>query len=1198
MSTASSSSKPSKGWQPPTLEEMQAMLPQYLFESLLGRGGMGAVYKARQVTLNRAVAIKVLPGDLIDDLEANFAERFKNEARTMAKMNHPGIVKVFDFGETKTELLYIVMEFINGTDVSQMIRSQGKLPPEHALAITAHVCDALGYAHRNGVIHRDIKPANILMNQEGTVKVADFGLAKQSDAGRGLTKTNTAMGTPDFVAPEALAPGMVVDGRADLYAVGVMLYQMLTGEIPRGMWALPSEKVKCDPRYDQVILKAMQMDRDQRYQDGMEIRRDLDVILTMPFAQTGVQTLPAQQPPASKPAASAQPQKEARSSRPMPQAQPQRTLAKKKSNDAMIYGVAAVVIGVLVAIFMLSGGTKPANETTEAAQSDAGAKSVEATARPVNLIDIVDVKRDAMRGQWEKTPEGLLLRQSPGPQVLFFNHETPEEYDFEIEFTLRGGILEASQIIPLPGGDSVLWKMGYGMGDPTSFGFGPKVDGVAMDAPGRTEAKVMRPRLQPGKRHRSLVEVRKGSLRALIDGAEVLKWSGDQKRLGIDKDYASKNGRQLGIGGYDGQIVFHQAEVRVPGAPSTLAAAPAVAPAPPSSSMAAAPISALMSRGKSLAERQKTLAAPLEAGVIDALANVTFPTDADYEWKRTASGLQLKPLKNPGPYKSTVELPVPATQDYAIEAWFTNIASQDNDVGLCIPVGNQLRTTCWIWPRKGGWAGLGKVDGFDPQQPQIAKGCSTSFQLVPGELSFMRVEVLRQPGNVDIQFSLNGTLVAHYTGATDRLSLSTAWRVARERPNRPSIGGREVTFHRVTMQSLGSAAPTTMPAADGWQSVLTEALKKNPDITVMADGWLLAKKNLPAPSGRDIAMRARTRLGKSPYIWPLIVRDKPVRGLSHYGVRVTKDRIFLHLRDMIEGKYTSDDRELQAVSLPRRLGENDEFDLEIACQGERITVAFDGKILIDVRNTFCTGSRNLFAGELKKLEWSDLASKPVEASAPKAATTSTAPNGEAPKASASTDPYLAKLEAGFQNRYETDAQKPYLADVATLNQYYIDRGLARARTAANADGKKDEVIALDAEKTSVEKGSGVPAEDTADTPASLKALRATYRDSLAKLEAERAKKAAPLYDIYLKALDAYVIELTRSDKIKQAQEVQTLREKLMRQKQQAATSTPRLLLWLFPRLQRLRSFPCAKRLNTSSAPAGVALSRKMVRKSM
>jgi serine/threonine protein kinase/formylglycine-generating enzyme required for sulfatase activity len=285
-------------WQAPSVEEMQAMLPQYEILEILGRGGMGAVYKGRQKSLKRLVAIKILPPDAADD-EMRFVERFENEAQTMAAMNHPAIVSVYDFGETAEGLLYFIMEFVDGTDVHKMIQTSGKLGDDYALAITAHVCDALDYAHSRGVIHRDIKPANILIDQEGRVKVADFGLAKMHDPSMtsGLTRTNMAMGTPDYVAPEALSMGMVVDHRADLYAVGVMLYQMLTGEVPRGMFRMPSEKgIGTDPRFDEIICKAMESDRDHRYQTASEVRHALDVILTTPQPKndgTGVVPLEA-----------------------------------------------------------------------------------------------------------------------------------------------------------------------------------------------------------------------------------------------------------------------------------------------------------------------------------------------------------------------------------------------------------------------------------------------------------------------------------------------------------------------------------------------------------------------------------------------------------------------------------------------------------------------------------------------------------------------------------------------------------------------------------------------------------------------------------------------------------------------------------------------------------------------------------------
>ncbi|MCB1077692.1 MAG: serine/threonine protein kinase, partial [Verrucomicrobiae bacterium] len=184
---------------------MSLLLPAYDVEAMLGRGGMGAVYRAVQRSLKRTVAIKVLPPTADDELK--FAERFRHEAETLARLNHPGIVHIHDFGETTNGLLYLVMEFVDGTDVHQLIQANGRLSEDYALAVTAHVCDALAYAHSRGIVHRDIKPANVLIDQEGNVKVADFGLAKMVDPtfDSGLTMSNVALGTPDFVAPEVLS---------------------------------------------------------------------------------------------------------------------------------------------------------------------------------------------------------------------------------------------------------------------------------------------------------------------------------------------------------------------------------------------------------------------------------------------------------------------------------------------------------------------------------------------------------------------------------------------------------------------------------------------------------------------------------------------------------------------------------------------------------------------------------------------------------------------------------------------------------------------------------------------------------------------------------------------------------------------------------------------------------------------------------
>ncbi len=273
-------------WQPPSLQELAALLPQYEFLELIGVGGMGAVYKARQMALDRLVAVKILP-PVSDDGDIDYAERFKIEARTLARLSHTSIVAVYDFGQTAAGQLYFVMEYVDGTDVAQMLLRSGRLPQAHALAIIAHVCDALACAHAQQVIHRDIKPANILIAKNGQVKVADFGLASlggQQD--RSVKGDGVVLGTPDFVAPETLILGAPVDGRADLFAVGVMLYNMLTGKLPNqaGLPASALVPGEVDPRLDVIIRRAMETDPELRPASAQELRAELDRVVFTPQA--------------------------------------------------------------------------------------------------------------------------------------------------------------------------------------------------------------------------------------------------------------------------------------------------------------------------------------------------------------------------------------------------------------------------------------------------------------------------------------------------------------------------------------------------------------------------------------------------------------------------------------------------------------------------------------------------------------------------------------------------------------------------------------------------------------------------------------------------------------------------------------------------------------------------------------------------
>ena len=266
----------------PTPQERSDMMPGsiYAFDALIGQGGMGAVYRGQQLNLRRSVAIKILHRH--HGADYSYAERFRREAQALAQMNHANIVSVYDFGVVGDYLFY-VMEFIEGTDLHQLM-ALGQVSQPRALQIISAICDALGYAHSKGLVHRDIKPANILIATDGRVKVADFGLAKRTDQqGTMLTQSNMAMGTPDYAAPEQYDSRAVIDHRADIYALGVVIYQMLTGSVPRGAWQPPSAIAGNDPRLDAVIVRALMPDRSQRYSTAAEFKQALQAATTAPL---------------------------------------------------------------------------------------------------------------------------------------------------------------------------------------------------------------------------------------------------------------------------------------------------------------------------------------------------------------------------------------------------------------------------------------------------------------------------------------------------------------------------------------------------------------------------------------------------------------------------------------------------------------------------------------------------------------------------------------------------------------------------------------------------------------------------------------------------------------------------------------------------------------------------------------------------
>ena len=265
---------------PPDLDAVRAAFPQLDVLDLIGSGGMGAVFKARQPQLDRLVALKILPSELAE--QPGFSERFQREAQALAKLSHPHIVTVHDFGQAGG-FFYLLMEFVDGVNLRQLLQTK-RLTPKEALSIVPPVCDALQCAHDHGIVHRDIKPENLLIDKAGVVKIADFGIAKIihretdtpvcSEGGMTGVSASLPQGTPAYAAPEQ--SNGISDHRADIYSLGVVLYEMLTGERPKDKLEAPSKRVQVDIRIDEIVLRALEKTPELRFATAAEFRTQVE----------------------------------------------------------------------------------------------------------------------------------------------------------------------------------------------------------------------------------------------------------------------------------------------------------------------------------------------------------------------------------------------------------------------------------------------------------------------------------------------------------------------------------------------------------------------------------------------------------------------------------------------------------------------------------------------------------------------------------------------------------------------------------------------------------------------------------------------------------------------------------------------------------------------------------------------------------
>ncbi|CAM3036344.1 serine/threonine-protein kinase [Rariglobus hedericola] len=550
-------------WQTPDAALLADLFPGLRVISLAGRGGMGAVYRAEQIRLGRTVAVKIMPPEATPDPMAR--ERFEREARVLSGLNHPHVLQIFDFGALADGTLYLVTEWAEGGDLAQLL--SGK---PHPVAVVqdwvAQIASALDAAHARGIVHRDLKPANVLVRADGRLALADFGLAQAQGQGftTSLTMTGMIFGTLDYMSPEQMTPGEPVTAATDVYALGVMTYQMLTGRVPKGAYPRPSRFTDTPVAVDALIDAAMSNEVGMRPAKAGEFARKLSVIAGVkPKSKrlwlSGILLVVA---------ASAAAWAWVQVDQPVEPASVVENQIPKLETPSLL---PAVVEPVVVA----EGKSAPAApapevpvmpeasmtgpevvESNPVAMVPMAAKKTDAkTETPVPwtwLLGEVRPARDALRGTWSMRGKELVAGNDIC--VLRLPVQVAENYDVAVEFTRTSGRNSIGVFLPTLAGEGVFELDAWDLG----IGGVQRINGQDM----RGHGQFFPAKLKNGEKQQVILQVRGSRVSATWNGEPRMTWDLTGRRFDSTVLWETGAGIGLGLCAWKSPTVFHRVAYR------------------------------------------------------------------------------------------------------------------------------------------------------------------------------------------------------------------------------------------------------------------------------------------------------------------------------------------------------------------------------------------------------------------------------------------------------------------------------------------------------------------------------------------------------------------------------------------------------------------------------------------------------------